>query len=135
MRGIALTVGAGLIAAALVSEPATAQNFFYTVTCLKNETNFNINFSDKQNDSAWSPSNLAPGQVMTYKLRYGKANQKTAMKVLVKYDADGRRSSTFSRTIRLEGYASTGPTCGEGKNYAFRHEPRDKNFVMIQKVD
>jgi len=130
-----LVLAGGLVAASLASTPVQAQNFFYTVTCLKNETNFNINFSDKQNNSAWSPSSLAPGQTMTYKLKYAKANQKAPMTVLVSYDADGRRSSNFTRKIRLEGYASTGETCREGKNYAFRPEPRDRNFVRIQIVD
>ena len=125
----------GLVAASLASTPALAQSFFYTVTCLKNETKFNIKFTDKQNDGAWSPSFLAPGQAMTYSVKYQQANKKRPLTVLVKYDVDGRRSNNFSRTIELKGYASTGQSCTEGKNYAFRPEPRDKNFVMIQIVD
>jgi hypothetical protein len=125
----------GLVAGSLASTPALAQNLFHTVTCLKNETNFSINFIDKQNNSAWSPSFLAPGQTMTYSVKYPSANKRVPLTVLVKFDADGRRGSNFSRTIALKGYASTGETCREGKNYAFRPEPRDKNFVRIQIVD
>ncbi len=121
-------------ATAFAPAPAEANNTFYTVACLHNQTKYTIRFQDSQNGGPFTPSVLAPGQTMTYSLRYKRANDNTAMRVIVSYDADGS-AGRFNRRIRLRGYASTGQTCREGKQYAFRPEPRDGRMIMIQEID
>lgn len=128
------TAVAAVSAVALAPVDAQADNFFFTVACLHNQTKLNIRFQDSQNGGAFTPSFLAPGQTMVYSLKYKKANDKTPMRVIVSYDADGS-AAKFNRRIRLQGYASTGQTCREGKQYAFRPEPRDPRMVMIQQID
>ena len=130
----AATAVVAITATAMAPRDARADNFFFTVACLHNQTKLNIRFQDSQNGSAFTPSFLAPGQTMVYSLKYKKANDRTPMRVIVSYDADGT-AAKFNRRIRLQGYAATGQTCREGKQYAFRPEPRDPRMVMIQEID
>lgn len=126
------TVAAG--ASALSPLDARADNFFFTVACLHNQTKYNITYNDSQNGGAFTPSSLAPGQTMVYSVKYKRANDRTPLRVIVSYDADGS-AAKFNRRIRLAGYAATGQTCREGKQYAFRPEPRDARMIMIQEID
>ncbi len=130
----AATAVAAVSVTAMAPAPAQADNFFFTVACLHNQTKYNIRFNDSQNGNAFTPSFLAPGQTMIYSLKYKHANDRSPLRVVVSYDADGSKGS-FNRRIRLVGYASTGTTCREGKQYAFRPEPRDPRMVMIQEID
>ncbi len=131
----ASAVAAVAVTATVVAPaPAQADNFFFTVACLHNQTKYNIKYQDSQNGGAFTPSFLAPGQTMVYSLKYKRANDRSPLRVIVSFDADGG-AGRFNRRIRLAGYAATGQSCREGKQYAFRPEPRDARMIRIQEID
>jgi hypothetical protein len=135
MNTIAKLAAAALASSVLLPDVVLAQSFFFTVACLHNQTKYNIRYSDSQNSGRFTPSSLTPGQTMTYSLKYPRVNQKSTLRVIVRYDADGSNAGRFSRDIRLQGYASTGQSCREGKQYAFRPEPRDGRMIRIVAID
>jgi len=134
MNTYAKLAAAALAASVLLPDVVLAQSTYFTVACLHNQTKYTIRYSDSQNDGRFTLSSLTPGQTMTYSLKYSRANQRRPLKVIVRYDADGS-SGRFSRNIRLQGYSSTGESCREGKQYAFRPEPRDGRMIRIVTID
>lgn len=127
------TATAAAATGALTSDPAYAVNH-YAIVCLKNDTRANITFQWREGNGGWRSYFLGAGQQMKWTYRYSQANQNHSPYLVVRYDADAR-STNFTQSTHLTRRAAVGDSCREGKNYAFRYEANNGNFLQIVYLD
>jgi hypothetical protein len=123
-------VALGMFASILGSTTAQAANR-YGVVCLHNKTDTPINFTVKTGNGPWELYTLEPDTNLTFWNTYEYQNQNRSPIFEVRFDSDLSEGSYYLQ-YRLERRAAEGNSCSEGKQYAFKYEPGNQDFIDLK---
>ena len=131
-RNIVAAIGS-IVVLQLTLSFAWAEDRF-AKACLKNETKAVLKFDWKFGNEGWKTVTLNPGQEEIFSWKYATVGQDKSPYLFVYYDA--RMNGSYNEEKKLELYRAVGNTnCSEARNYRFRIEPNDPNFITLYHIN